>query len=102
MKALVLTGSPLKRGNTAAALLITHGYPPEKGRGLFQGGVRRCCKYSGLRHPGYDAPFMDEEKELRTRKFAGELLKNLWPPESAPCGPLSFFGEKAEDFPLFP
>ena len=61
----------------AVALLITHGYPPEKGRGLFQGGVRRCCKYPGLRHPGYDAPFMDEEKELRTRKFAGELLKIL-------------------------
>lgn len=45
--------------------------------------MRRYCKHSGLRylgrhaerHLGYDTVFMDEEKELRTREFARELLE---------------------------
>ena len=64
------------------ALLMTCGYRPEKGCDLFEEGVRRYCKHSGLkylgshaeRHLGYDVPFMDEEKELRTRSFAKSLL----------------------------
>ena len=82
MKVLVLMGSPRKQGNTAA-LLTTCGYRPEKGCDLFEEGVRRYCKHSSLRylgrhaerHLGYDTVFMDEEKELRTRGFARELLE---------------------------
>lgn len=63
------------------ALLMTCGYCPEKGTDLFEEGMRRYCKHSGLRylgghaerHLGYDAVFMDREKEARTRAFAREL-----------------------------
>lgn len=63
------------------ALLMTCGYRPEKGTDLFEEGVRRYCKHSGLRylgghaerHLGYDTVFMDREKEARTRAFAREL-----------------------------
>lgn len=69
----------------AVALLETCGYRPEKGCDLFEEGMRRYCKHSGLtylgshaeRHLGYDVPFMDEEKETRTREFARELLKAI-------------------------
>ena len=68
----------------AVALLETCGYRPEKGCDLFEEGVRRYCKHSGLRylgshaerHMGYDIPFMDDEKDQRTRAFAREVLKN--------------------------
>ena len=69
----------------AVALLTTCGYRPEKGCDLFEEGMRRYCKHSGLRylgshaerHLGYGTVFMDEEKELRTREFARELLKSV-------------------------
>lgn len=67
------------------ALLMTCGYRPEKGCDLFEEGIRRYCKHSGLnylgshaeRHLGYDIPFMDGEKEARTRAYARELLQKL-------------------------
>lgn len=67
----------------AVALLTTCGYRPEKGCDLFEEGVRRYCKHSGLRylgyhaerHLGYDTVFMDADKEARTRAFALELLR---------------------------
>lgn len=66
----------------AAALLMTCGYRPEKGCGLFEEGMRRYCKHSGLRylgsyaerHLGYGTVFMDEEKESRARVFARHFL----------------------------
>lgn len=66
----------------AMALLETCGYRPEKGCDLFEEGMRRYCKHSGLRylgshaerHLGYDTVFMDPDKETRTRAFARELL----------------------------
>lgn len=66
----------------ALALLMTCGYRPEKGCDLFEEGVRRYCRHSGLRylgshaerHMGYDTVFMDADKEARTREFARELL----------------------------
>lgn len=69
----------------AVALLETCGYRPEKGSDLFEEGMRRYCKHSGLRylgshverHLGYDTVFMDEGKEERTRTYARELLKKL-------------------------
>ena len=76
MKALVLMGSPRKNGNTAALL---------KPFCEEEEGVRRYCKHSPLRylgshaerHLGYDTVFMDADKEVRTRDFARELLKNV-------------------------
>ena len=65
----------------ALALLLTCGYRPERGCDLFEEGMRRYCKHAQLRflgshaerHLGYDALFMDAEKEARTRAFAREL-----------------------------
>jgi len=65
------------------ALLLTCGYPPEKGADLFIEGMRRYAKHSGLvfagshteRHRSYHVVFMDGDKELRTRAFAQTLLK---------------------------
>lgn len=67
----------------AMALLLTCGYRPEMGCDLFEEGMRRYCKHSGLRnlgshaerHLGYDTVFMDEEKETRTRAFAWKVLR---------------------------
>jgi NAD(P)H-dependent FMN reductase len=75
----------------AVALLETCGYRPEKGCDLFEEGMRRYCKHSRLRylgshaewHLGYSVPFMDAEKEARTRVFARELLRTIF---SAPEG----------------
>ena len=63
------------------ALLMTCGYRPERGTDLFEEGMRRYCKHSGLRylggraerHLGYDTVFMDGEKDTRARAFAREL-----------------------------
>lgn len=71
----------------SAALLLTCGYRPERGCDLFEEGMRRYCRHSGLRylgshaerHMGYGTVFMDEGKEARTRAFARELLKTMKP-----------------------
>ena len=68
-----------------AAILTTCGYRPEKGADLFEEGVRRYCKHTGMtyagmlaeRHLGYDVPFMDGEKEQRARAFARTLSAGL-------------------------
>ena len=75
-------GPSLGQGK-AVALLTTCGYPPEKGSDLFEEGMHRYCRHSGLRflashterHLSYDIPFMDGEKEQRVRAFAQNLLK---------------------------
>lgn len=77
-------GPALWRGK-AVALLMTCGYRPEKGCDLFEEGMRRYCKHSGLRYLGshaerhlnYDTPFMDGEKAGRAREFAKELLDKM-------------------------
>lgn len=69
----------------AVALLMTCGYRPSNGCDLFEEGMRRYCKHSGLRylgshaerHLGYDIVFMDMEKETRTRAFARDLLNKV-------------------------
>ena len=77
MEICILMGSPHKDGNTAA-LLRTCGYRQEKGCDLFEEGIRRYCKRSGLRYLGYHAgPFMDKDKESRAREFAKKLLKSV-------------------------
>ncbi len=68
------------------ALLLTCGYRPEQGTDLFEEGMRRYCKHSGLRylgshaerHLGYNVSFMDTDKEARTRAFARKLLSEDW------------------------
>ena len=65
------------------ALLITCGYPPEKGADLFDAGMQRYCKHSGLtyagmlveRDLGYDEEFISEAKIERARIFAQKLIK---------------------------
>lgn len=77
-------GPSLWKGK-AVALLETCGYPPEKGSDLFEAGMRRYCKHSGLRylghhverHMGYHTEFMDEGKAERSRTFARELLNQI-------------------------
>ena len=77
-------GPSLWKGK-AVALLETCGYPPKKGSDLFEEGMRRYCKHSGLRylgnhvehHLGYHTVFMDEEKELRARAFARTLMESI-------------------------
>ena len=69
----------------AMALLLTCGYRPEKGCDLFEEGMRRYCKHSGLRflgshaerHLGYDTVFMDESKAENTKAYAAKLLKRI-------------------------
>ena len=64
------------------AIITTCGYPAEKGADLWEQGVKRYCKHSQLRyrgmlcerHMGYNIEFMDEEKSIRTKKFAEELI----------------------------
>ena len=65
------------------AVLTTCGYRPEKGADLFEEGMKRYCKHSGLiydgmlaeRDLGYKTVFMDEEKELHAREFARFLVR---------------------------
>lgn len=79
------TRGPSLWEDKAVALLETCGYRPEKGCELFEEGMRRYCKHSGLRylgshaerHMGYDTVFMDAEKEARTRAFARKLLNMI-------------------------
>ena len=57
----------------------------EKGSDLFEEGMRRYCKHSGLkyldshteRHLGYDTVIMDEGKAVRTREFARQILQMI-------------------------
>ena len=53
--------------------------------GLFEEGVKRYCKHSGLeyagilaeRHLGYDVEFMDDEKRNRAEVFARGLMERM-------------------------
>lgn len=77
------TRGPSLWAGKAMALLLTCGYRPEKGCDLFEEGMRRYCRHSGLRdlgshaerHLGYETVFMDAEKEARTRAFARKVLR---------------------------
>ena len=67
------------------ALLVTCGYPPEKGADLFAESMKRYCKHSALvyagmhaeRDRGYKVAFIDDEKIERTQAFAKELVAGL-------------------------
>ena len=60
------------------ALITTCGYPVEKGTDLFEEGMKRYAKHSGLQYIGmaaerqrnYHEPFMDGDKEAKMIAFA--------------------------------
>ena len=64
------------------ALIVTSGYPEEKGPDLLEEGIRRYCKHSQLRyegmlwarHMGYGTEFMDEDKKRQACLFAEKLM----------------------------
>lgn len=63
------------------ALLSTCGYRPEKGADLWEEGMRRYCKHSGLNYAGdlalrdlgYNTEFATPEKLQQARDFANRL-----------------------------
>lgn len=65
--------------------ITTCGYRPEKGSDIWEEGLKRYCKHSGLRylgqlterHLGYHTTFMDREKELRARTFAHDIMQAM-------------------------
>ncbi len=66
----------------STALITTCGYPPEKGADLFQEGLRRITKHSGMHYRGMlcerqrnlHDPFMDDEKRAHAEAFADDIL----------------------------
>lgn len=72
---------PALASGKAMALIVTCGYPPERGADLLEEGIRRYCKhmqmdYRGMlceRHKAYADEFMDEGKNARARAFADKL-----------------------------
>ena len=68
-----------------AAILSTCGYPPEKGAGLWEEGVKRWCRYGELEYLGIlcrrdwgrGEPFLNEEREQAARDFARALWMTL-------------------------
>ena len=69
----------------AVASITTCGYRPEKGADLWEDGLKRYCKHSGLRylgqlaerHLGYHTIFMYADKEQHARAFAQEMMEAL-------------------------
>ena len=67
------------------SLITTCGYPPEKGADLWEEGMKRFCRHSGLiytkmlveRHSDYSKAFMDSQKEENARAFAREMAERL-------------------------
>ncbi|MBR5517161.1 MAG: flavodoxin family protein [Firmicutes bacterium] len=63
------------------AIVTTCGYPVHKGADLFEEGMKRYSKHSGLnyvgmlceRHLSYKEKFVNEEKEARAIEFANKL-----------------------------
>ena len=84
-------GKPLNKRGPALwkgkrmALIMTCGYPPEKGADLLEEGMKRYCKHSQLayvgsytaRNAGYFIEFCDEEKKAGVRAFARRLAEEL-------------------------
>ena len=65
-----------------AAILSTCGYPPEKGAGLWEEGLKRFCRHGGLEYMGIlcrqdrggAEPFMNEDRAQAARDFAQALV----------------------------
>jgi multimeric flavodoxin WrbA len=71
--------------NKKCALLVTCGYPPDKGADLLEQGIVRYCRHSKLeftgmlavRDDGYRTEFLDDEKSSQARNFASQIEKHL-------------------------
>lgn len=65
------------------AAVTTCGYPPEKGSDIFEEGLERYCRHSGLEfagmitehHKGYNTVFMDSQKAEHIKEFVQKLYK---------------------------
>lgn len=76
---------PLLWKGKKAAIITTCGYPIDKGADLWESGMKRYCKHSGLkyigmlaeRHLGFHTVFMDDKKEHNAREFAKLLCENI-------------------------
>ena len=70
-------GPKLLAGRRLASI-VTCGYPPEKGAGLWEEGLKRFCRHGGLeymgllcrRDRGRGEPFMNEDRAQAARDFA--------------------------------
>ncbi len=66
------------------AAVTTCGYPPEKGSDIFEEGLRRYCRHSGLEfagmltehHEGYGTVFMDSQKAEHIKEFVRVLCES--------------------------
>ena len=75
-------GPSLLRGKDLASI-VTCGYPEEKGADLWQAGLRRWCRHSGLRWRGMlcgrdmgpGVPFLTQDKLAAARAFARALIQ---------------------------
>ena len=64
-----------------AASIVTCGYPAEKGADLWEEGLKRACRHTGMEYMGLfcrrdrggEEPFLDEEKARAVRDFAQAL-----------------------------
>lgn len=77
-------GPKLLAGKKVAAL-VTCGYSPERGAGLWEEGVKRICRHGGLEYLGIlcrrdwgkGEPFLNQEREQAARDFAQAIWMSL-------------------------
>lgn len=75
-------GPALWAGKKVASV-VTCGYPPEKGAGLWESGLKRYCRHSRLSYlgtlaeygKGYHCVFLDSKKERRAAAFAKRICQ---------------------------
>jgi len=68
-----------------AATIVTCGYPPEEGAGLWEKGLKRWCRHGGLEYMGLFCrrdwgkrePFMNEDRERAVRDFAQAIRMSI-------------------------
>lgn len=77
-------GTRLLEGKRLVSI-VTCGYPTEKGAGLWEEGLKRICRHSGIEYMGMfcrrdwgkQKPFMDEEREQAVRDFAQAIRMSI-------------------------
>ena len=77
-------GVRLLAGKRLAAI-ATCGYPPEKGAGLWEEGLKRFCRHGGLEYMGMFCrrdwgkrePFLNEERAQAVRDFAQAIRMSI-------------------------
>ena len=71
---------PALLGCQRAAAIVTCGYPPEEGAGLWEEGLKRFCRHGNMEYLGIlcrqdrgTVPFMNRDREQAARDFAQAL-----------------------------